>query len=65
MSHVPDGVRPEEGELSAGLCDVADLHLKIMHGWPGEMIANTKYHTYQLVLPVGSGNDGDFLLENC
>ena len=25
MSRVPDGVRPEEGELAAGLRDLADL----------------------------------------
>ena len=25
VSHVPDGVRPEEDELAAGLCDLADL----------------------------------------
>ena len=25
VSRVPDGVRPEEGELAAGLCDPADL----------------------------------------
>ena len=29
VSNVPDGVRPEEGELAAGLCDMADLHLKM------------------------------------
>ena len=25
VSRVPDGVRPEEGELAAGLCDLGDL----------------------------------------
>ena len=25
VSRVPDGVRPEEGELAAGLCDLSDL----------------------------------------
>ena len=25
VSRVPDGVRPEEGELAAGLCDLGDI----------------------------------------
>ena len=29
VSRVPYGVRPEEGELAAGLCDLADLGLKM------------------------------------
>ena len=47
MSRVPDGVRPEEGELAAGLSDLGWVHGLGMHGWPGEMQSQSIIPMYQ------------------
>ena len=73
MSRVPDGVRLEEGELAAGLCDLADLGLKMslkgkhlcMDGLVKLLQTQSIICMYVFALPVGSGSDRDFLPKNC